>query len=64
VPAHHHRAPLDGAEHSAIAVARSDSAKLPVEGVIAEISDIPGVARALPIPLRHSFAEAREGEAA
>jgi hypothetical protein len=50
--------------YDAIALAGSDSSGPPLEGVIAEIREVPGVARALSAPLVHSSKELRDGEAA
>jgi hypothetical protein len=50
--------------YDAIALAGSDPSGRPLEGVIAEIREVPGVARALSAPLVHSSKELRDGEAA
>jgi hypothetical protein len=52
------RGPFD-----AIALADSQSSGR-FDGVIAEIREVPGVARALSAPLLHSSKEVRDGEAA
>jgi DNA-binding Lrp family transcriptional regulator len=49
--------------YDAIALASSESSGR-FDGVIAEIRDVPGVARALSAPLLHSSKELRDGEAA
>jgi hypothetical protein len=53
---------LSGA-YDAIAVARSDSAGLPLDGILAEIRGLPGVTRALPARVLNGDAGSR-GEAA
>ena len=50
--------------YDAIALAHSDSPGRPLEVVIAEIREVPSVARALSAPLVHPSAELRDGEAA
>jgi DNA-binding Lrp family transcriptional regulator len=50
--------------YDAIALARSDSSGRPLEGVIADIREVPGVTRALSAPLIHPSKELRDGEAA
>jgi hypothetical protein len=49
--------------YDAIALARSDSADLPIEGMLAQIRDLPGVTRALPAHLLNGDSGSR-GEAA
>jgi hypothetical protein len=50
--------------YDAIALAGSDSSELALEGVIAEIRDVPGVTRAVTAPLLNSDEGLQHGEAA
>ncbi|MDQ4059212.1 MAG: Lrp/AsnC family transcriptional regulator [Actinomycetota bacterium] len=50
--------------YDAIALAHSESSGLPLEGILAEIRNLPGVTEALTAPLTATSMEVRAGEAA
>lgn len=50
--------------YDAIALARSDSSESPLEGIVAQLREVPGVTRTIVAPLLGSLTELRDGEAA